>query len=78
MAKKHVALEQIIAKLREAEVLVARGKILAHASKRVSVMVKTYFCWRKEYCGLKTDRARRLKKLKREKTRLKRLLADVI
>ena len=76
MAKKHTTPEQIIAKLREAEVLTAQGKTVAQAAKQIGVTEQTYYRWRKEYGGLKTDQARRLKELERENARLKRLLAD--
>jgi transposase-like protein len=76
MAKKHTTPEQIIAKLREAEVLIAQGKTVAQASKQIGVTEQTYYRWRKEYGGLKTDQAKRLKDLERENARLKRLLAD--
>ena len=55
MAKKHATPEQIIAKLGEAEVLVAQGKTVAHAVKQIGTTEQTYSRWRKEYGGLKTD-----------------------
>jgi transposase-like protein len=76
MAKKHVAPEQIIPKLREAEVLIAQGKTVAQASKQIGVTVQTYYRWRREYGGMKVDQAKRLKELEKENGRLKRLLAD--
>jgi transposase-like protein len=76
MAKKHAAPEQIIPKLREAEVLIAQGKTVAQASKQIGVTVQTYYRWRREYGGLKVDQAKRLKELEKENGRLKRLLAD--
>ena len=68
--------EQIIAQLREAEVLIARGKTVDRAAKQIGATVRTYYRWRKEYGGLKLDQARRLKELEKENARLKRLLAD--
>ena len=68
--------EQIIAKLREAEVEIAKGGSVAAACKKVAVTEQTYYRWRKEYGGLKLDQARRLKDLEKENGRLKRLLAD--
>ena len=68
--------EQIISKLREAEVLIAQGKTVAQASKQVGATVQTYYRWRKEYGGLKLDQAKRLKQLEGENARLKRLPAD--
>ena len=76
MAKKRATPEQIIAKLREAEVLIAQGKTVAQAAKQIGATEQTYYRWRREYGGLKTDQARRLKELERENARLKRLLAD--
>jgi transposase-like protein len=76
MAKKHAAPEQIIARLREAEVLIAQGKTVAQASKQIGATEQTYYRWRREYGGLKVDQAKRLKELEKENSRLKRLLAD--
>jgi putative transposase len=76
MAKKHATPEQIIAKLREAEVLIAQGKTVAQAAKHVGATENTYYRWRREYGGLKVDQAKRLKELEKENGRLKRLLAD--
>jgi transposase-like protein len=68
--------EQIIAKLREAEVLIAQGKTVDQAAKQLNATVQTYYRWRKEYGGLKLDQAKRLKQLEAENARLKRLVAD--
>lgn len=68
--------EQIIAKLREAEVLIAQGKAVAQASKQIGATVQTYYRWRKEYGGMKLDQAKRLKALEGENARMKRLLAE--
>ena len=73
--KRHSA-EQIIHKLREAEVLISQGQTMAQVCKQNGVIDQTYYRWRKEYGGLKTDQAKRLKELERENARLKRLLAD--
>jgi transposase-like protein len=77
MAKKqrHTP-EQIIAKLREAEVKLAKGTPIAQVCKDLAVTEQTYYRWRKEYGGMKLDQARRLKELEKENGRLKRLLAD--
>ena len=77
MAKKqrHTP-EQIISKLREAEVKLAKGTALAQVCKDLAVTEQTYYRLRKEYGGLKLDQARRLKDLEKENSRLKRLLAD--
>src|SRR5919107_691273 len=68
--------EQIISKLREAEVKLAKGTALAQVCKDLAITEQTYYRWRKEYGGMKLDRARRLKDLEKENARLKRLLAD--
>jgi transposase-like protein len=69
--------EQIIAKLREAEVEIAKGHPVPIAAKKIGVTEQTYYRWRKEYGGLKLDQAKRLKELERENARLKRLVADL-
>jgi putative transposase len=74
-AKKHTA-EEIIPKLRAAEVEIAKGRTAAEAAKKIGVTEQTYYRWRKEYGGLRTDQAKRLKELEKENARLKRLLAD--
>ena len=76
MAEKHAAPEQIVAELREAEVLIAQGKTIAQATKQVGATESTYYSWRREYGGMKVDQAKRLKELEKENGRLKRLLAD--
>src|ERR687885_340236 len=68
--------EQIISKLREAEVKTAKGTALAQACKDLAVTEQAYYRWRKEYGGLKLDQVKRLKQLESENARLKRLLAD--
>lgn len=73
---KKISAEQIIAKLREAEVELARGKKVAEAAKKIEVTEQTYYRWKKEYGGLRVDQAKRLKDLEKENARLKRLLAD--
>jgi putative transposase len=77
MAKKqrHTP-EQIISKLREAEVKLARGTAIALVCKDLGVTEPTYYRGRKEYGGMKLDQARRLKELEKENARLKRLLAE--
>ena len=77
MAKKqrHTP-EQIIGKLREAEVKIAKGTAVALTCKDIGVTEQAYYHGRKEYGGLKLDQAKRLKELEKENGRLKRLLAD--
>lgn len=76
MASKRHDAAQIIAKLREAEVELGRGKKTGEVCRKLGVTEQTYYRWRKEYGGLRTDQARRLKELERENGRLKRLVAD--
>ena len=76
MAKKRHSTEQIISKLREAEVELARGLKVPQVCRKLGVTDQTYYRWRKEYGGLRMDQARRLKELERENARLKKLLAE--
>ncbi len=73
--KRHTA-EQIIAKLREAEVALAKGQPLAEVVRKLQIAEQTYYCWRKEYGGLRVDQAKRLKELEKENGRLKKRVAD--
>ena len=71
-----MAVEQIIQKLREAELELARNQTVPQVAKKIGVTEQTYYRWRKEYGGLRTDQAKRFKELEQENARLKRLLAD--
>lgn len=75
MKKKHTA-EQIIGKLRQIEVEVAKGQPVAAVVRKVGITEQTYYRWRKEYGGLRLDQAKRLKDLEKENSRLKRVVAD--
>ncbi len=75
-SKKHSA-EEIIGKLREAEVVQGQGGTVADACRRIGVTEQTYYRWRKEYGGLKTDQARRMKELEKENQRLRRAISDL-
>jgi transposase-like protein len=77
MAKKGYTPEQIINKLREAEILLSQGEAVATVSKKIGVSAHTYYRWRKEYGGMRIDQARRLKELEQENSRLKKLVADL-
>jgi len=68
--------EQIVRKLRTAEVELAKGLSIKAVCKKLGITDQTYYRWRKEYGGMQVDQARRLKELERENARLKRLLAD--
>ena len=76
MPHKRFKPEEIIQKLREAEVLLSQGKNVAEACRQIGVTDQTYYRWRKEYGGVRTDQAKRLKELDRENARLKKLLAE--
>ena len=76
MARKRFTVEQIIAKLREAEVALGKGQSIGAVVRKLGIAEQTYYRWRKEYGGLRMDQARRLKALETENTRLKRLVAD--
>ena len=77
MSRKRHTAEQIIGKLREAEVALASGQMVLEACRTLGITEQTYYRWRKEYGGLKVDQARRLKELERENTRLRRAVADL-
>ena len=77
MARKRFTAEQIISKLREAEVLLAQGEKMGVVCKRIAVTEQTYYRWRKEYGGLRLDQAKRFKALEKENVRLKKLVADL-
>lgn len=76
MGKKHKP-EEIIGKLREAEIVLAQGGTVADASRRIGVTLQSYYRWRREYGGLKMDQARRMKDLERENARLRRAVSDL-
>ena len=77
MAKKTFSAEDIINKLREAEVLISQGKTVAEICKVIGVTDQTYYRWKKEYGGMRTDQAKRLKELERENARLRKVVADL-
>jgi len=76
MPRKTFTPEQIIRKLREAEILIAEGLPANQAVRRIGVSEQTYYRWRKEYGGMQVDQARRLNALEKENIRLKRLVAE--
>lgn len=77
MSGKRYSPEEIVRKLREADVLLSQGVTVGEAVRRLGVNKITYYRWRKEFGGMKTDQARRLKDLERENMRLKRVVADL-
>ena len=66
MFKKGYTPEQIINKLREAEILLSQGATIAQISKKIGVSDHTYYRWRKEYGGMRVDQAHRLKELEQK------------
>jgi len=76
MPKKRFSPEQIMAKLREAEVELAKGQKIGPICRKLAISEQTYYRWRREYGGLRVDQAKRLKQLERENTRLKKVVAD--
>jgi len=77
MAKKTFTPEQIINKLREAEIHINQGISISEASRKIGITQQTYYRWRKEYGGLRIEQAKKLKRLEKENARLKKLVADL-
>jgi len=77
MAQKKHKPEEIVAKLRQVDVLVSQGRSVAEAVRSIGVTQFTYFRWRKEFGGLKTDQVKRLKELAKENERLRKAVSDL-
>ena len=77
MKRKRHSLEQIIAKLREADAALTAGAGVEQICKQLEISQATYHKWRKQYGGMKADEMKRLKELERENTRLKKIVADM-
>jgi transposase-like protein len=77
MGRKVFKPEQIIGKLREAEVLLSQGHKVGEVSRKLGITEQTYYRWRKEYGGMTVDQARRLKEVEKENARLRKLVADL-
>jgi len=77
MSQKHYRPEEIIAKLREAEVLLGQGQKVPEVVKAIGVSEVSYYRWRKEYGGLDVSQAKRLKDLEHENQRLRRAVSDL-
>jgi len=77
MVRRNFTPEQIINKLREAEVHINQGVSIAEASRKIGVTQQTYYRWRKEYGGLRIEQAKKLKSLEKENAQLKKLVADL-
>jgi len=77
MGRKRFSPEQIIVKLREAEIIESKGLTQVEAAKKLGIAEQTLIRWRKEYGGLRVDQAKRFKELEKENVRLKRLVVDL-
>ena len=77
MARKNYKPEEIVAKLRQVDVLVSQGKTAAEAIRPIGVTEVTYYRWRREYGGLQQDQVKRLKELETENARLRRAGSDL-
>ena len=77
MSRKRPKPEEIVAKLRQADVLIGQGQSVAEAIRAIGVSEVTYYRWRKEFGGLKTDQVRRMKDLEVENQRLRKAIADL-
>jgi putative transposase len=77
MSRKRFTAEQIISKLREAEVLQSSGLSIVEICRQLGIKEQTYYKWRKEYGGMRVDQAKRLKEVEQENNRLKKLVADL-
>ena len=77
MPRKKPSPEEIVAKLRQVDVLVSQGRPVAEAVRTINVTPFTYYRWRKEYGGLKVDQVKRLKELEKENERLRKAVSDL-
>ena len=77
MPRKRFTTEQIINMLREAEVILSQGTPIAQVCKKLGISEQSYYRWRKEYGGLRTDQAKKLREVLKENTRLKKVVGDL-
>jgi len=77
MPRKKYKPEEIVAKLRQVDVLVSQGQNIGDAIRQIGVSEVTYYRWRQEYGGLKTEQIKRLKELEQENTRLRKAVSDL-
>jgi transposase-like protein len=77
MPRKHHKPEEIVAKLRQVDVLVSQGQNIADAIRQIGVSEVTYYRWRQEFGGLKTEQVKRLKELETENSRLRKAASDL-
>lgn len=78
MSKKRHTAEEIVTKLRESDVLLAKGQSIAEACRQLQISDQTYYKWRKEYGGLQVDQAKRFKSLEQENARLRKVVSDLV
>ena len=78
MSKKRHTAEEIVTKLREADVLLAKGQSIGEACRQLQISDQTYYKWRKEYGGLQVDQAKRFKALEQENARLRKVVSDLV
>ena len=78
MARKRHKPEEIVAKLRQVDVLTAQGTPVSDAIRSIGVTEVTYYRWRQEYGGLKSDQVKRLKELETENARLRKAVSDLM
>jgi transposase-like protein len=78
MSKKRHTAEEIVTKLREADVMLAKGQSIGEACRQLQISDQTYYKWRKEYGGLQVDQAKRFKALEQENARLRRVVSDLV
>jgi putative transposase len=77
MARKRYKPEEIVAKLRQVDVLVSQGQSVSDAVRSIGVTDVTYYRWRSEFGGLKTDQVKRMKDLELENQRLRKAVSDL-
>ena len=77
MGKKRHTVEMIVSKLREADVLIAKGQSIEEVMRQLGISDATYYKWRKQYGGLQIDQAKRYKELEQENQRLRKVVADL-
>ena len=77
MSRKRFSVEQIVRKLREAEVELAKGRTVSEVCRHLGITDQTYYRWRKEYGGMDVSQAKKLKEMEKENARLKKLVADL-
>ena len=77
MPRKRHKPEEIVAKLRQVDVFVSQGRSVADAVRAIGVTEVTYYRWRQEYGGLKSDQVRKMKDLEAENVRLRRAVSDL-